>query len=236
MGVPIIAPQNRFQPAHSFAMSKVALVTGNDTGVGKTNASFCLVKALAEIGSVRYVKVVETGVSNERSSDVGRMEIMANDFLESAVTLRSYKKALAPVAAAEQQGDVLSLPELVSETKRLVGSGWTIVEGAGGLAVPLERSGGDWRDFATTLPVDLVILVLENRLGSINQMRLLEAYCSELPMACGFWLNEVSPQDSEVSLANEDALASSKIPTWAIQHHDEPPAFMDPPWEREILK
>lgn len=218
-------------------MSKVALVTGNDTGVGKTHVAVVLAKVLSSLGPVRYLKVVETGIADAADSDTRRMELLAEDWIESTAALRSYGKALAPVAAAALEGEALSLKELVEETRKAsAGCGWTIVEGAGGVAVPLEPSGGDWRDFAITLPVDAVILVLENRLGAINQMRLLEAYCRELPMVCGFWLNEVSSQGEETIRANEAALALSKIPTWATQRHDEEPEYINLAWTKDILE
>lgn len=217
-------------------MNKVALVTGNDTGVGKTYVAAALARVLSSLGQVRYVKVVETGITDAADSDARRVELLAKDWMESTTVLRSYEKALAPVAAADLKGEILSLGELVGETRESLGDGWTIVEGAGGVAVPLELTGGDWRDFATNLPVDAVILVLENRLGAINQMRLLESYCQKLPMACGFWLNEVRPQREETIRTNEAALAFSKMPTWAIQRHDSEPECLDLPWARDILE
>ena len=76
--------------------------------------------------------------------------------------------------------------------------------------------------------------MVENRLGAINQMRLLEAYCSELSMPCGFWLNEVRSQDAEVVRTNEEALASLKIPTWATQRYEENPQCVNLSWAEEV--
>ncbi|MFP6854458.1 MAG: dethiobiotin synthase [Opitutales bacterium] len=216
-------------------MSKVALVTGNDTGVGKTNVAASLAKALFSMRPTRYVKVVETGVADSKQSDVTRIKDLADEWIESMVALRSFEKALAPVAAATMEGHALSLTELISETRQSSkGEGWTIVEGAGGVAVPLDSSGDDWRDFAVNLPVDLVILVLENRLGAINQMRLLEAYCSALTMPCGFWLNEVRTQESEIVNVNKGALLESTLPIWATQRFGKEPVFTDISWLNKI--
>ncbi len=215
-------------------MSKVALVTGNDTGVGKTRVAASLAKALSRWGLVRYVKVVETGVAEASDSDARLIEALAGDSVESTAVLRSYRAALAPVAAAARENAEMSLKELVAEALGARGPGWTIIEGAGGVAVPVDASGADWRDFATTLPADAVTLVVENRLGAINQMRLLEAYCSELSMPCGFWLNEVRPQKEEVIRTNEEALASVKIPTWATQRYGKEPKCMDFSWAGEV--
>lgn len=216
-------------------MSKVALVTGNDTGVGKTRVAASLAIALAPLGSVRYVKLVETGIVNEAESDAHRVEALAKGALDSKAVVRSYREPLAPVAAAAREGTKLCLRELVSEFRKARGSAWTIVEGAGGLAVPLDSSGADWRDFAMMVPVDAVIVVLENRLGAINQMRLLEPYCQPLPMPCGFWLNEARVQGMATIHTNEEALLSATIPTWAKQRHGEEPTNLDLSWTSENM-
>ncbi len=211
-------------------MGKVALITGNDTGVGKTHVAASLARVLVRQGSVRYVKVVETGVIDAADSDTHLLK----DSVESAVVLRSYRAQLAPVAAAACEGKEVSLNEIVFEAHEARGSAWTIMEGAGGVAVPVDASGADWRDFAIALQVDAVVLVVENRLGAINQMRLLEAYCSEIPMPCGFWLNEVCPQGAEIVRTNEEALALAKIPTWATQRHAAEPKWMDLSWAGKV--
>jgi dethiobiotin synthase len=211
-------------------MSKVALVTGNDTGVGKTHVSAFLAKRLSLVGPVRYVKVVETGIEDTTDSDAYEIESMAGEVIEKTVVLHSFRAALAPQTAATLEGVELSLHQLILETRQALGTAWTIVEGAGGLAVPLEPSGKDWLDFALNLPVDAMVLVVENRLGTINQTRLLESYCNELPMPCGFWLNEVRPQKKEVIYANEETMDMSEIPVWATQRHGEKPKYMDLTW------
>ena len=80
------------------------------------------------------------------------------------------------------------------------------------------------------VPVDAVIVVLENRLGAINQMRLLEPYCQSLTMPCGFWLNEVRIQQKATVHTNEEALRSATMPTWAKQRHGEEPTDLDLSW------
>ena len=129
-------------------MSKVALVTGNDTGVGKTRVAASLAIALAPFGSVRYVKLVETGIVHEVESDAYKVGALAKGALDSKTVVRSYREPLAPVAAAAHEGTKLCLHELVSEFKEARGSTWTFVEGAGGLAVPLDPSGAAWWDFS----------------------------------------------------------------------------------------
>ena len=217
-------------------MSKVALVTGNDTGVGKTHVAAFLAKKLSSLGPVRYLKLVETGITEPLDSDAAKIERMTASSVEKTVVLHSFRATLAPTVAAAREGIELSLNELVLEAREAQGSAWTIIEGAGGVAVPLDASGADWRDFATALPVDAVALVVENRLGAINQMRLLEAYCRELPMPCGVWLNEVDPQNPDVLSANEEASTMLRIPTWANQRHGQEPELVAFPLMDEEMR
>jgi len=214
-------------------MSKVALITGNDTGVGKTRVAASLAKLLADFGPVRYLKVVETGIVQPIDSDANQVSNWAKGELESSTVLRSYRQPLAPVFAAASEGEELAFRDLVEEFQKAKGPNWNLAEGAGGMAVPLDSSGVDWKDFAKAIPVDAVVLVVENRLGAINQMRLLDAYCQDLSIPCGFWLNEALPQEIEVIRTNEKALSSLARSTWGIQRHGKEPAQVDLSWANE---
>ncbi len=211
-------------------MSKVALVTGNDTGIGKTHVAAFLAKRLALSEPARYIKVIETGVEKDSDSDAHEIESKAGEAIDKTIVLHSFGAALAPHTAAAKEGVELSIEQLMVETQQARGSAWTIVEGAGGLAVPLESSGKDWLDFANNLPVFAMVLVVENRLGAINQMRLLESYCKEFSNPCGFWLNEVRPQNQEVLSSNEAYAKGSKIPLWATQRHGDKPKYLEMNW------
>lgn len=211
-------------------MSKVALVTGNDTGIGKTHVAAFLAKRLSLSEPARYIKVIETGVEKDSDSDAHEIESKVGEVIDKAIVLRSFGAALAPNAAAAEEGVELSIEQLIVETEQARGSAWTIVEGAGGLAVPLESSGKDWLDFANNLSVDAMVLVVENRLGAINQMRLLESYCNEFSKPCGFWLNEVRPQNHEVISSNEEYAKLSRIPLWATQRNGDKPKYLEINW------
>ena len=49
-------------------MSKVILVSGNDTGIGKTSASAFLASKLSQTCECVYVKPVETGVTDPKDA------------------------------------------------------------------------------------------------------------------------------------------------------------------------
>lgn len=203
-------------------------VSANDTGAGKTWVTATLARRLAARGEiVRVVKPVETGVGPGDPGDTG----FVLDALQSEVTLlgkvsarvlRRYTRPLAPVEAARLDGAPFSFDELAAETRAQTKVGWLVVEGAGGLAVPLEdgASPRDWGDFARAIRADRVVLVVEDRLGAINQARLLAAYAKARGLNAGWWLNQVDVgADPGARATNEQTLARLGFPLWAAQDH-----------------
>lgn len=132
-------------------------VTGIGTDVGKTVVSSVLVEAL----KADYWKPVQTG--SFFSTDTAKVQKwVANPqskFHPEGCLLKQY---MSPHAAAELENVELSLAQLVlPETSNTL-----IIEGAGGLLVPLNR---------TEFMIDMiakfdaeVVLVVQNYLGSIN--------------------------------------------------------------------
>ncbi|HEY9081233.1 dethiobiotin synthase [Magnetovibrio sp.] len=132
------------------------IVTGTDTGIGKTVLSAMLTLALA----ASYFKPVQSGTVDETDRDaVKRMTGLGDDrVLPNAVTLR---EPLSPHRSAELDGVEIDVESLAPPP-----SGPLIVEGAGGLMVPLNRK---------TLFIDLfarwqlpVVLAARTGLGTIN--------------------------------------------------------------------
>jgi dethiobiotin synthase len=150
------------------------VVVGISTGVGKTLASAILCKAL----NAAYWKPVQTGwLSGNGDSDT--RDVMALAGCKSFPEAYLFNEPLSPHAAAKIDGaeideNLIQLPEY---------DGSLIIEGAGGLMVPLN---------SRKLYIDLlaqwklpVILVLRHYLGNINHTLLsLEALkCREIPIA-----------------------------------------------------
>jgi dethiobiotin synthetase len=183
----------------------VLVVTGTDTGVGKTVATAALACHARLSGiDVAVCKPVQTGSPRDDDlADIGRL---------SGVTelhgLARFPEPLAPVAAAQRAG--LLLPTRaefvgwvrdVDAPKRL-----TLVEGAGGLLVELGQDGVTLRDLASDLAAP-VLVVTASGLGTLNHTALtLEALASHgIPCAglvIGAWPRE--PEAAEAG--NRDAL------------------------------
>ena len=184
-------------------------VTGSDTGVGKTRVAGWIARALAARGVTQVIKPVESGVQAGRPSDAPSA---AGDWA-SAHTLVSLPLPLAPLAAAAQANVRLSLPWLTGLYAKLPAAAHRVVEGAGGVAVPVDPLGKDWADFAAAIRPDLVVVVVDDRLGAINQARLAADYLAARHAGVvGIWLNagHAAP-DPAVAAANRDGIRDSGL-------------------------
>lgn len=200
---------------------RTLLVTGSDTGVGKTRVVAALARLLAADGShVQLVKPVETGRTASEAGDAVNARDLAGVPAETC-TLAIFEAPLAPAAAAALAGVSLSAATLVARTAALPPCDWRIVEGAGGIATPVDATGADWADFGAQLNVSAAIVVVPDRLGAINQARLALARAAQAGLPAGVWLNAAAPADFDVAAANRSGLAQCGVPCWAVQGHGE---------------
>lgn len=199
---------------------RTLFVTGTDTGIGKTRVVAALVRLLsAQGGRIQIVKAVETGRDGSGECDARLAWRLAGTSAD-AFTLQSFKAPLSPLAAAAQEGRRISLDELEDQLDALPACDWRIIEGAGGLAVPLMADGRDWLDFARRIEAEpRLILVVPNRLGAINQARMAHAYAVSRGLNPLIWLNESSPVDSDVGEANFTGLCTAGLAPMAVQRH-----------------
>jgi dethiobiotin synthase len=187
----------------------VIFVTGSDTGVGKTHVAGLLARRLARDGFTQVIKPVESGAGFGRPSDAPKA---AGNWAE-AHTLISLPRPIAPLAAAKQARKKVDLATLLKLYKALPPAPCRVVEGAGGVAVPLDPKGQDWADFAAAIKPTVAIVVVEDRLGAINQARLSIAYLRRrYDGPIGVWLNAIKKPSKEVAASNRAGLQASWIP------------------------
>lgn len=202
-----------------FLFMQTIFVSGNDTDAGKTHVLGQLAGTLAARGlNVRIVKLVETGMPREDSpGDADRALAAARVLAGGAGTLSAariarYAQPLAPTEAARRDGKVFSIEDAKKKLAALPPCDVQLVEGAGGLAVPVDDAGTDWADFARET-ADAALIVVENRLGAISQARLLAAYCDAKGVpAPHFWLNEIRPQSEGVLASNAAEIPKTGVP------------------------
>jgi len=204
---------------------KTILVSGSDTGIGKTWICRALAKYFASQNqSVQVVKVVETGIVHNEKGDAQIAIEDCSCFDEKqckAFTLYHFPEPIAPVSAAQKAGCKLSLENIFCKIKNLPETHWRILETAGGLAVPLDERGLDSVDLALNLPVDYLLLVVQNRLGAIHQARVLTAYAPYSKIPTGIWFNDSVTVESNVTHSNYSELANLSIPIWGHQRYQE---------------
>ncbi|MBO0676381.1 ATP-dependent dethiobiotin synthetase BioD, partial [Mycolicibacterium sp. S2-37] len=157
----------------------VLLVTGTDTGVGKTVATAALACAARLAGiDVAVCKPVQTGIAD---GDDDLVEVARLSGVRELYPGWRYPEPLAPVAAASRAGAVLpTRDDLVSLVRTADGPGrLVLVEGAGGLLVELGEHGVTLRDLAVELAAP-VLLVVAPSLGTLNHTALtLEALAAQ---------------------------------------------------------
>ena len=156
-------------------------VTGIDTDIGKTVACGVLARTMLASGlSIYTQKLVETGCIDGESNDLLRHEkIVGQPFNFSTPELHCpyrFTTPASPHLAAERDGKVVDAAFLSQQMSILADEcDHLLVEGAGGLCVPLSRD-KMIVDFIVEHELPLV-LVTSPRLGSINHTLLSLSIC-----------------------------------------------------------
>jgi len=165
---------------------KGLFITSTGTGMGKTFVTRGIARALVKRGiEVAAIKPIETGCEDVPQDAVAIARACGNPALGSADGLYRARPALSPHAASLVTGlpgpDIEKLAARVrelSEKAQIV-----LVEGAGGLLVPLDRQ-RTVADLASALGLPLLV-VTQDVLGVISHsLTLFESAASRaLPMA-----------------------------------------------------
>lgn len=136
---------------------KSYFITGIDTDVGKTVVASILVEKL----KYNYWKPVQSGDLHHTDTDKVKGMVSNSDtiYFEETVKLN---EPLSPHTSAKIDGVHISLDDF-----HLPSSSRLIVEGAGGLFVPLNHEGDCIIDLAEKLNLEAIVVV-RNYLGSIN--------------------------------------------------------------------
>ena len=140
-------------------------VTGTDTGVGKTVVSAAVMIRYRPLGSLRYWKPIQTGVEKDNDTFEVRhlAELREMETLDAGVRL---PRPVSPHLAARWAGETIRIQALTELLDLRDPTERWIVEGAGGVLVPVND---------TELMIDLicalelpVLVVARSSLGTIN--------------------------------------------------------------------
>ncbi|MBI2834114.1 MAG: dethiobiotin synthase [Acidobacteria bacterium] len=198
------------------------LVTGTDTGVGKTVVAAALLMAFRDRGTRAIgFKPAESGIQTAEISD---SDVLAEASAEQTPLVRpllSLAEPLAPAVAAERAGVTLDPQALEDRVGALRAAGFTlVVEGAGGLLVPLAW---DYTILDLAAHAGLATIVVARAgLGTLNHVALTVAMLQHRRVAVrGVVLNGRSENHDLPETTNPGALARliPGIPIIVIPRH-----------------
>ena len=197
--------------------------TGTDTGVGKSIVAGGVAGLLQKKGiNVGVMKPVETGCLHKDGtflpSDARFLKDMSGvDTPLDEIVPYQFKEPLAPSVAAERERVTIDINLVVEKFEHLSRlHDIMLVEGAGGLLVPLYQK---------FLFIDLVkrfklplLIVSRATLGTINHtlLTLRAADAEKIPVA-GIVINTPSPERSVASETNPEVIARLvDVPVWGV--------------------
>ena len=180
------------------------LITGTDTGIGKTYCGCGLIRAARAAG------VKCSGMKPFCTGDTADVDLIAaaggNDVPQHLLNPVWLRPPLAPYAAAMLENrpiDITAVQRAYHEVA--AGHDLVMVEGAGGLLVPILRD-YSFRDLAVDLDLS-VILVAPNRLGMINHVLLNAESIAKAGLRLALViLNELDPEPTLASQTNPSIL------------------------------
>jgi dethiobiotin synthetase len=176
---------------------RLVLVTGTGTEVGKTWVACRLAVALRDRDIVVAARKPVLSYDPEDDPADSDAVLLARAVDETPEDVcpphRWYPMAMAPPMAAEAlDRPFFTVADLVAELVWPPGTAVGLVESAGGVLSPLADD-GDTLTLATELEPDLVVLVADAGLGTINAVLLSVGVLEDWPLVVV--LNRYDPQD-----------------------------------------
>lgn len=204
-------------------------VAGTDTGVGKTLIACALLHGFAGLGlRVSGMKPVAAGAVRRRggwyNDDVEQLRAAANvDAPSTLINPYCFAPPIAPHIAAAEAGTSIRMAVIAKHYAQLARrADLVVVEGAGGLLVPLGRAFN-----AVDIPARLglpVVLVVGLRLGCLNHALLsVEALQARGLKLAGWIANGVVPDMARVAENLQTLRARIKAPLLGVVRHTRNP-------------
>jgi dethiobiotin synthetase len=192
------------------------LVTGTDTGVGKTFVTTGLIRFARSLGiDCIGMKPICTGDNRDVLEIASACSGAEPEHLLNPIW---YRTPVAPYTAAIVENRLIDLFAIRRAFEELANRHAAIlVEGAGGIAVPI-RNDYDFRDLASDLGLEIIV-VAANRLGVLNHTRLTIEAIHSAKLTCSLVLLNSAVAETDASQSTnlsvlEDLL---KVPVVAIE-------------------
>ena len=203
-------------------------ITGTDTGVGKTVVAAGLAALLRCRGlTVGVLKPVETGCDSDHEwPEDGAMLAAAagvEDGPVAAVVPCIYGEPLAPLVAARRACRPVPLDALDRAFAALAGNDWVLVEGAGGLSVPISDE-LDMAGLAARWELPLLV-VARPGLGTLNHTYLTVHYARSRGLdVIGVVISGYPDADADVATASNPPMIEQMcgVPVLGLVPHHQP--------------
>lgn len=144
---------------------RIVFITGTDTGVGKTVLTGLLLSHLRQRGCKALA--IKPFCSGSRSDPMLLRSLQGRELAATEINPFYFPEAVAPLVSARKHGNWIRLETVVAKIRSLARQcDWLLVEGAGGLLVPLGE-GYSVLDLITRLKA-LVVVASRNKLGTLN--------------------------------------------------------------------
>ena len=211
-------------------MRRGLFVTGTDTGVGKTVVSAALLHRYGGRVPLRYWKPIQTGIEqDDDTAEVRRLtDGVSAEIVDEGIRL---PRPLSPHLAASLAGTAIDLTQVVEPMRGADSNAAWIVEGAGGVLVPINEN---------ELMVDLieklglpVLVVARSSLGTINHtlLSLQSLRSRSLPVAGVVMVGDRNDQNQAAierygqvtvlgALPRLDPLSADRLGQWASDRLD----------------
>ena len=203
-------------------MTVLYFITGTDTDCGKTYVTTQLLQWLHAQGkTAQAIKPVASGCYKNEGElinpDIEQLQKYNGDSFKS-IHQWLFEEPIAPHIAAQKKDIKISAKEIALFCRSFVSDGldYLLIEGAGGLLVPLNDT-ETWVDVLTQdvlKPYGLsVIVVVGVTLGCINHALLTESYLLSHHLPCaGFILNEIDKDCLEKEAIKRTLTQKMNIP------------------------
>ncbi len=211
-------------------MLRGLFITGTDTGVGKTVTAAALMHRYRAAAPLRYWKPIQTGIEEDDDTAVVRDlgGCAEQEIFDQGVRL---PRPVSPHLAARLHGSAIDVESMIQLVAGEPPQTRWIVEGAGGVLVPLNGN-EKMIDLMARLGLPVVV-VARSSLGTINHTLLtLEALRSrELVVAGVVMAGEVNPENRAAieefgnvpvlaEMPRFSVLTSDALGPWSREHFD----------------
>ncbi len=196
----------------------IIFISATDTGVGKTYISYILLRYLKNIIKIDYLKAIETGVEYIPEDASIAAEILNKSWKECV--LYTFKKPMSPYACSLDENRDIDIDFIVCEIlKREKNTDILIVEGAGGIAVPIKTNPLiDYTYIIDTVKAHTLIISRAG-LGTLNHSYLTYHYLKSKSIKPtgivlnGFDYKEPSQATNKIIL---EEIINHEIPIWTL--------------------